>query len=237
MGTQIFSHHTAATLLRLPAVYADDGLLHVLTPPGCSQITRAGVVGHRGTASGTVAASGLRVTDGVVTWADLAPCGSVDDCVVFADAVVRRPSYPLPALRAEIDTRLGGRGVRTLREAVRLIRGSDSVMESRARLVMHRVGLPAPELNSEVFDESGGWLACPDFSWSRLKVAVEYDGDHHRSDRRQWQRDIARRRLLEAAGWRVIVITADDVLRHPEEMVALIRSALAEAAGARRPAS
>ena len=202
-----------------------------------SQVTRAGVVGHRGTASGTAVASGLRVTDAVVTWADLAPYGSVDDCVVFADAVVRRPSYPLSALRAEIDTRHGGRGVRTLREAVRLIRGSDSVMESRARLVMHRCGLPAPQLNSEVFDESGGWLACPDFSWSRLKVAVEYDGDHHRSDRRQWQRDIARRRLLEAAGWRVIVITADDVLRHPQEMVALIRSALAEASGARRPTS
>ncbi len=109
------------------------------------------------------------------------------------------------------------------------LRGGESVMETRARLLMLDAGLPEPELNRDVLFEHAGWLACPDFSWPGLNVAVEYDGDHHRTDRRQWQRDIARRRLLQEEGWTVIVITADDVLRTPAHMVAMIRDALAAA--------
>lgn len=43
------------------------------------------------------------------------------------------------------------------------------------------------------------------------RVIVEYEGDHHRTDRRQWQTDIARHRLLEALECRVIRITARDL--------------------------
>ena len=41
-------------------------------------------------------------------------------------------------------------------------------------------------------------------------VAVEYDGDHHRKDRRQYVKDIARLRMLEALGWIVIRVIAED---------------------------
>ena len=37
--------------------------------------------------------------------------------------------------------------------------------------------------------------------WRDFMVAVEYDGDHHRKDRRQYVKDIARLRMLEALGW------------------------------------
>jgi very-short-patch-repair endonuclease len=65
---------------------------------------------------------------------------------------------------------------------------------------------------------------------SRL-LAVEYDGDHHR-ERRQWRRDLARRERLEAQGWRVVVITAADLLSNPAAVVARVRAALT---ASRRP--
>jgi very-short-patch-repair endonuclease len=45
----------------------------------------------------------------------------------------------------------------------------------------------------------------------RFKVLVEYDGWWHERDGRQRQRDRVRREALEAAGWRVIVITSEDL--------------------------
>jgi very-short-patch-repair endonuclease len=57
-----------------------------------------------------------------------------------------------------------------------------------------------------------------------LRIAIEHDGDIHRTDRRIWRRDIARRRSLEALGWRVITWTADDT-RDPASVIAAVRAA------------
>ncbi len=170
---------------------------------------------------------GVQVSDPLSTWADLAAALSLDDLVVMGDGILRRRFCTLEELRVDLVRRAGARGIRHLREASELVRAdAKSVMETRARLVMHRAGLPEPVLNQDIYDDNGDWLGCPDFAWPERKVLVEYDGDHHRTDRVQWQRDVARRRLMQEAGWRVIVITADDVLRHPFALVELIRSVL-----------
>jgi very-short-patch-repair endonuclease len=67
----------------------------------------------------------------------------------------------------------------------------------------------------------------PDLSYPEQRVAVEYDGDVHRTDRTVWRRDVVRRQELESLGWRVITCTADDVLRHPDRPVSWVRRALA----------
>ena len=68
------------------------------------------------------------------------------------------------------------------------------------------------------------FIARGDFVWREAKVVVEYEGDHHRTHRRQWQHDIARTRLLEALGWRVVRITASDLrdARLRRELLALL---------------
>jgi very-short-patch-repair endonuclease len=71
----------------------------------------------------------------------------------------------------------------------------------------------------------------PDLSYPDLRIAIEYDGDHHRTSR-QWRSDRARRQLLEDAGWIVLEFTADDVLRRPEQTVERIRRAIAGRAAA-----
>jgi very-short-patch-repair endonuclease len=66
-------------------------------------------------------------------------------------------------------------------------------------------------------------VAFLDMGWREFKVAVEYDGDHHRNDRRQYVKDIARLRMLEALGWIVIRVIADD---KPRDVVARVEAAL-----------
>lgn len=96
--------------------------------------------------------------------------------------------------------------------------GTDSGMETRTRLVLAGAGIELV-VNRAVRDATGRFLALPDLSDPAARVVVEYDGDVHRVDRRTWRRDIARRQALEAAGWRVVTVTADDVLRHPERVI------------------
>ena len=219
----VFSHTTAAQLLRLPVRGARD-VIHVTTSLRATGVVRPGVRGHRATIRGVTEIEGIRVTDAPNTWADLAWEWRLDDLVVLGEAIAMRDGCGLERLWAESAARAGRRGVHAMREALTLIRvGSASPMESTARLVMARAGLPPPELNRDILHpRTREWIARPDFSWPELMVAAEYDGDHHRTDRSQWRKDIARRRLLEEAGWRVIVFTADDVLHHPDRLVAAL---------------
>jgi len=99
-------------------------------------------------------------------------------------------------------------------------------MESRARWLLVDAGLPCPAVNVAARDYLGHFLTLPDLSYPDLKIAIEYDGDIHRTDKATWRRDIRRRQALEAAGWRVITCTADDVLRNPERLVAWVRAAI-----------
>jgi hypothetical protein len=211
-----FSHLTAARLWRLPlpSVWQPHEPLHV-TRDG-TPVRRVGVVGHRGLSTRRHEdLRGLAVTSPVDTWADLAvlPGLGVDDLVVAGDAFATRDPGLLAAM-VDASQRTGRRGTRLLRQAAPLLRvGSGSAMETRSRLAFRRGGLPEPELNAEVYAEDGHFIARVDFLWREARVIVEYEGDHHRTDRRQWQLDIQRVRLLESLGWRVLRITSRDLRR------------------------
>ena len=84
-------------------------------------------------------------------------------------------------------------------------------MESKTRLLFVRGGLPEPELNAAVCDAAGEWLAFGDFVWRKQHVVAEFDGDFHRTDRRQWQRDVGRRESVQEAGWTYVQLTARSV--------------------------
>ena len=46
--------------------------------------------------------------------------------------------------------------------------------------------------------------------WEDILVAVEYEGDHHRTDRRQFNKDIRRMEILTDLGWIVVRVTSED---------------------------
>jgi very-short-patch-repair endonuclease len=49
-----------------------------------------------------------------------------------------------------------------------------------------------------------------DMGWEDIRLAVEYEGDHHRVDRRQFNSDIRRLETLTELGWIVVRVTAED---------------------------
>ena len=210
-----FAGQTAARLLGLPlpSQWSTAEPLHVIRPTGWTAVRRPGVVGHRGLESRSTerTVAGLLVTSAPDTWADLASLLSLDWLIVVGDSVVAHGTrYQKADLAAVTRPRMRGRIKAT--EALDEIRaGSASPMETLARLLLVRGGLPEPQLNADILDRGGHWLACVDLYWPESKLVVEYDGDLHRVDRVQWQADIRRRRRIESAGYRVAVITAHDL--------------------------
>jgi very-short-patch-repair endonuclease len=63
-----------------------------------------------------------------------------------------------------------------------------------------------------------------DMGWEETKVAVEYDGDQHRSSRAQYVRDIRRLETLERMGWIVVRVVAED---HRDDVIRRVLEARA----------
>lgn len=117
-------------------------------------------------------------------------------------------------------------GVRRARRVAPLISPRvASPRESDLRWALHRGGLPIPEVNVDIRDDHGQWLARGDLVYRWWRVLVEYDGWQHERDANQRQRDHLRREALEAAGWRVIVITSADMASQ-RSVVIRVRQAL-----------
>ncbi|WP_089155241.1 DUF559 domain-containing protein [Micromonospora sp. NBS 11-29] len=170
---------------------------------------------------------GLPVTTPLRTAFDLGRRGSRTEALVAVEALLRRRSVTLPALRDYAATRSGWPGVPLLREVLALAEPlSESPMETRLRLLLLDAGLGPLTAQHEV-RAGGRFVARVDLAWPELRIAVEYDGDHHR-ERVHFRRDVARLNALRAAGWVVLRFTADDVLRRPEATIALVRQAVAE---------
>lgn len=72
------------------------------------------------------------------------------------------------------------------------------------------------------------FIATPDLAYLVHRLLLEYEGDHHRTDRGQWQKDIRRERQLRKAGFDVQRITAE-TLRQPRQLVEDVHALLVKA--------
>ena len=225
----VLSHATAARLHGLP-MPGDWRTEPVDVLSAVRGLRRRGVRVHESEEPRAFAETttvGLETTSVPATLGHLATELDVDGLVVLGDSALRRGLATAAELGQHVAAMAGRRGVRRLSSALQLLEpATDSPMETRLRLLVVRGGLPRPEANRDVFVD-GVWIARPDLSYPDLKIAIEYEGDHHRTDRQQWRRDKTRRRLLEDAGWLVIEVIADDIYRTPAATVARIRAAIA----------
>jgi hypothetical protein len=115
------------------------------------------------------------------------------------------------------------RGIRRLRSVLHLVDGGgSSPKETWLRLLLVDAGLPTVTTQIPVVDGYTA-LAFLDMGWPEFGVAVEYDGDHHRSDRRQYVKDQWRLRKLAELGWVIIRVIAED---KPEDVIERVRRAL-----------
>jgi hypothetical protein len=122
----------------------------------------------------------------------------------------------------------GRRGIARARLAITLFdAGAQSPKETWLRLILVNAGLPRPQTQIPVRDEFGAVIAYLDMGWENPQVAVEYDGDQHRSDRSQYNWDIRRLEILQRLGWIVIRVVAGD---RPAGIIRRVKAALASRA-------
>jgi very-short-patch-repair endonuclease len=220
-----FSHSTAALLygVPLPSRLESSPLLHVtgveVRPRG------RGIRGHRAAATATRTFDGLPVTDPTYLLVELASQLNYTELVIAADGLVRRvhPVTTLEELRDRAGSRTA-RNVRSARAALDQARsGTDSAMETRLRLVLVQAGLPEPVIHHRIYDAAGRFVGTPDLSYVKERVAIEYEGEHHRNDPKVFAYDIERRERMQEADWYVIRVISDHVYRYPSEWAARIR--------------
>jgi very-short-patch-repair endonuclease len=168
---------------------------------------------------------GVTVTSPVRTVLDFGCWYPTMTAVAGIDALARAVEIKAADVELLAHRYVGRRGIRRARQAVDLFDpGAQSPKESWLRVVLIQAGLPKPQTQIPVLNEFGSAVAYLDMGWEDVKVAVEYDGEQHRSDRRQYTWDVRRLEMLERLGWIIIRVLAGD---RPAEIVGRVRSALA----------
>lgn len=234
---EFISHDSAALLWGAPLPpFWTPGTVHSAVRDRGGLPTSPGVSAHRLTERTAEVAEleGIRVSSPASTWAMLGRWRLID-LVVLGDYLCRvhreghgRPDAGTPPLAAVADLaaalRCGRRlGIPRLREALTLVRtDSWSPRETECRLALLSHGLPEPDLNVDLFDRRGDFLACVDMAYPGLRIAIEYQGAHHSG---QYADDIERVERLRAEGWIVIQVTST-LLAAPWQLASRVRRAI-----------
>ncbi|KJQ55106.1 hypothetical protein [Microbacterium sp. SA39] len=182
----------------------------------------------------------LPISTPASTWTMLGRDLSERELVVAGDFFVQIPrdrfgrQHPelalatLDDLRAMTDAGARPPTTKLLRAALEQIRvGSSSPLETEFRLDAAAVGLPDPLLDAEIRDEHGRLLGISEIVYPEFRTVVEIEGDHHRTSRAQWHRDIEKYRAYVDAGWHVERLTSVHV-RNSRHGLSIVAAALAK---------
>ena len=238
-GDPIFTQLTAARLwpVPLPPDLAEDDL-HIGVPPPARPPRRRGVIGHKlqDPQAEVRLRHGCRMVDPATMFCQLAGVLTIADLIAVGDALISAPVYPHPLddrpwlTPDELTARVAlfrGRGkVAAARAAGRIRPGVESRPESLVRVAIVDAGLPEPEVNLTIRGSRGEFLGRADLVYRRWRVIVEYDGDQHRTDTRQFDRDVRRLEGFAAHGWTVVRITGRAFFGDRATSIARVEQAL-----------
>jgi hypothetical protein len=177
-GSVAVSHQSAMVLHGLPIWGLDLSLVHVTRVDGRSGGVVAGVQHHLGVLTDTdlSVVDGLLVTSVARATLESACATSFEVAVVGIDAALRAGHLGEHELRRLQSVMAFWPGSAVAREALRFGNGlSESVGESRLRVLMYERGLPRPRLQTEYHDRLG-FIARVDFDFDGYETVVEFDG-------------------------------------------------------------
>jgi very-short-patch-repair endonuclease len=176
---------------------------------------------------------GQRATSVVRTLADLGRRLPLVEAVAALDMALHKRLLRSDDLCAWAWAHQAYPGMRRLRQAIELAEpATESVMETKLRLLLVMARLPRPQAQVSLHDRAGRFVGRPDFYYPLARLAVEYDGAHHREN---LTGDNRRQNRLVDAGYRLLRFTAADVLSAPDSVVALVRRALSVASSSVPP--
>jgi very-short-patch-repair endonuclease len=224
--TAVFSGRTAAWLHGLDLPPCNP--IEVTLPLRCHTTRTAGMIVRRSTvsASETVVRRGQRATSVVRTLVDVGRRLPLVEAVAALDMALHKVLLESDDLRSWASAHPRYRGIARLRRAIELAEpATESVMETRLRLLLVMARLPRPQAQVPLFDLGGHFLGRPDFYYPLHRLALEYDGAGHREN---LTGDNRRQNRLVDAGYRLLRFTAADVLSAPDSVVTLVSRALSE---------
>ena len=170
---------------------------------------------------------GVPVTNPLRTVADLGAVAAFDEVMAAVETGHRMGLLRMPALTAELArvARRGRDGCGVLRAVLDELNvlGSwtPSRLESKAREVFQRAGLPDPQ--SEVVWGPDGEYRL-DFFWPALRLVVEVDGWSFHSSSTAHAHDLRRQNKLVLAGLPPLRYSWADIVRDGGRVVAELRS-------------
>lgn len=229
-GSWAVSHHSSVVMHELPVWGAslDDVHLTRLGTVRCGPI--AGVRHHRSpvAAADLVEVGKLVLTAPPRALVEYAKSVPFEAAVISVDAALHRGLVDSEQLGRALDATMSWAGAPSARAAFRFADGrSESVGESRCRVMLHQLGLPVPQLQVD-FEDADGLVGRVDFYFPEFATAIEFDGDVKYADgdrgvlvREKWRED-----RLRALGLRVIRVGWSD-LTHPHRLAVKLRPHLA----------
>jgi len=174
----VFSHSTAAALCELP-VPPLDGALEVCVPAGTSVPQIRGIKAHERKAldDDVVTISGLRVTNAVTLFIDLAERLDHMQLMALGDAVLRKRLAARTDLEHAANRATRRRGIRLARRITSLLDPrAESPMESYLRALLIAGGLVGMAVNPNLYDECGTFLARVDLLFRKQRSSSSLTG-------------------------------------------------------------
>lgn len=153
---------------------------------------------------------GIRVSTPARTALDIASRYPLGKAVAAIDALARATHLKMADVELLAERYKGRRGIRSVRAALDLVDpGAESPKETWLRLLVIKYGFPRPKTQIPVYNEYGMLVAVLDMGWEDIKLALDYEGEHHRNPVR-FNKDIRRHDEVTELGWRDIRVTSFD---------------------------
>jgi hypothetical protein len=233
----VVSHGSAATLHGLPLWRVGLERVHVTRRPPAAGSGSARVHLHvaRVPDDEITLVDGVRTASPARTVADLARSVPFESAVVTADAALASGIVSRGDLTACLQRMGPVPGSRRAARAIAFADGrGESVGESRSRVLLHRLGLPAPDLQVRLLRPDRSVIARCDFGWREHRTIGEFDGRvKYRAQNGQDPADVVFREKLREdeirdSGWEVARWTWAD-LATPSVVDRRVRRAFARA--------
>lgn len=155
------------------------------------------------------------------------------DAISVGDSALRSRLVDPGELLARADALRGPRSALVRQRARLLDARADNAFESscRAILIDAKVSGFVPQLSIR---HQGRFLGRVDLGHRLLRIVLECESFAHHGYRAALRRDCRRYTNLEAAGWRVLRVTWEDVMFEPEWVLARVQEAVAAADASHR---
>lgn len=153
--------------------------------------------------------AGMYVTTIERTAFDLGRRGRLGEAVARLDALANATAFRGDHVARLASRHRHTRGLRQLEKALDLVdAGAQSPKESWLRLLLINAGFPQPQTQIPVLGVDGLPRYFLDMGYRDIMLGIEYDGEQHRTSRRQFAWDVDRLEYLRAIGWTHIRVLA-----------------------------